>query len=115
MRRLIIEMGMGVDLHGRDYTKAACRAVEDALRHVSLPVLRLDGLHPEIRVTVGAARPEAVDRQAVAAMLPQAGASVSVVAGGLDVADPETGDTHVTASASVEVFLVPPSGWRLRP
>ena len=29
-------MGMGVDVHGWDYTKAARRAVSDALRHSSL-------------------------------------------------------------------------------
>ena len=31
MRRLILEMGMGNDLYGMDYTKASKRAVEDAL------------------------------------------------------------------------------------
>ncbi|GIS20806.1 MAG: hypothetical protein CM15mP120_27220 [Pseudomonadota bacterium] len=34
--RYLTEMGMGVDVHGGDYTKAACRAVSDALRHSSL-------------------------------------------------------------------------------
>ena len=36
LTRYLTEMGMGVDVHGRDYTKAACRAVSDALRHSSL-------------------------------------------------------------------------------
>jgi len=31
---------MGVDVHGRDSTKAACRAVSDAIRHSSLPLLQ---------------------------------------------------------------------------
>ena len=35
-QRIIIEMGMGNDLHGMDYTKAAARAIEDALRHSCL-------------------------------------------------------------------------------
>ena len=30
MKRLILEMGIGTDLYGGDYTKAACRAVRDA-------------------------------------------------------------------------------------
>ena len=34
--RCITEMGMGVDVHGRDATKAARRAVSDAIRHSSL-------------------------------------------------------------------------------
>ena len=37
-QRIIIEMGMGNDLHGMDYTKAALRAIEDAFRHSSLPL-----------------------------------------------------------------------------
>jgi uncharacterized protein (TIGR02058 family) len=35
----VLEFGMGVDLHGEDCTKAACRAVFDAVRHSSLPLL----------------------------------------------------------------------------
>ena len=46
----VLEFGMGVDLHGEDCTKAACRAVFDAVRHSSLPLLneireRLLALH----------------------------------------------------------------------
>ena len=33
-------MGMGVDVHGRDATKAARRAVSDAIRHSSLGFVR---------------------------------------------------------------------------
>ena len=29
---LVFEFGMGVDVHGGDGTKAACRAVSDAIR-----------------------------------------------------------------------------------
>ena len=36
-RRYVLEFGMGVDVHGNDSTKAACRAVSDAIRHSSLP------------------------------------------------------------------------------
>ncbi len=39
--RCITEMGMGVDVHGRDATKAAKRAVSDAIRHSSLGFVRL--------------------------------------------------------------------------
>ena len=34
-QRFIIEMGMGNDLHGQDYTKAAARAIEDAVLQMS--------------------------------------------------------------------------------
>ena len=41
--RCITEMGMGVDVHGRDATKAAKRAVSDAIRHSSLGFFRMIG------------------------------------------------------------------------
>ena len=56
MHRVIIEMGMGNDLHGMDYTKAARRAIEDALRHSSLPIFSVTDLTPDqmvVQVTVG--------------------------------------------------------------
>ena len=34
--RVILELGSGNDLHGSDYTKAALRAVQDALHHSAL-------------------------------------------------------------------------------
>ena len=40
MKRVILEMGMGNDLHGEDYTKAAERAIKDALHHSSLSFIR---------------------------------------------------------------------------
>ena len=53
MKRLILEMGMGNDLYGEDYTKAACRAVQDALHHSSLSLFSsLDIDHSEMRVNV---------------------------------------------------------------
>ncbi len=39
-KRIILEMGTGNDLHGGDYTKAAVRAVADALHHSSLTFIR---------------------------------------------------------------------------
>ena len=44
MKRIILEMGTGNDLYGADYTKAACRAVQDALHHSSLILFRSLGL-----------------------------------------------------------------------
>ena len=34
MKRLILEMGSGADLYGMDYTNAAVRAFNDAVRRV---------------------------------------------------------------------------------
>ncbi len=71
--RWVTEMGMGVDVHGHDYTKAARRAVSDALRHSSLNFFGAadktrDDMHVEVIVAV--ADPGAVDTDAVKAEVP---------------------------------------------
>lgn len=115
--RLIIEMGMGNDMYGQDYTKAAKRAIEDAIRHSSLPIFEATGLsHDEMRVqvTVGVQDPGALDCAALAAGLPRGRAEVRAVKGGLNVENPETGGVIVIAQAAVEAFLPRQTGWRLR-
>lgn len=53
LKRFILEMGTGNDLHGGDYTKAALRAVQDALHHSSLSMIRSLGLNSkEMQVEV---------------------------------------------------------------
>jgi hypothetical protein len=62
--RCITEMGMRVDVHGRDATKAAKRAVSDAIRHSSLGFVRMLGKTPHdmfVDVTIGVPNPDAVD------------------------------------------------------
>ncbi|MFG6497839.1 Lin0512 family protein [Sulfitobacter sp. 1A13191] len=114
-QRIIIEMGMGNDLHGMDYTKAAARAIEDALRHSSLPLFGALEVTPDqmrVQVTVAVQEPEKVDVDALVAKLPRGRAEVHAVKGGLNV---ETGqDTIVIAQASVEAFLPAQTGWRLK-
>ena len=107
-KRVILEMGSGNDLHGADYTKAAVRAVEDAIHHSSLTFIRTLGVDPramQVEVTIGVQRPEKVDAAAVKAVLPHGQISVNVVKGGLDVPGEEAGDVAVIASAAVAVRL----------
>jgi len=114
-QRLIIEMGMGNDLHGMDYTKACMRAIEDALRHSSLPIFGVTGMsHDQLRVqvTVAVQDPEKVDVDALVAKLPRGRAEVRAVLGGLNV--PSGEETIVVAQASVEAFLPAQTGWVLR-
>ena len=73
LKRIILEMGTGNDLHGSDYTKAALRAVQDALHHSSLSVVRSLKLDPnsiQVEVTIGVQQPDKVDAERVRASLP---------------------------------------------
>ncbi|MEO9824010.1 MAG: Lin0512 family protein [Paracoccaceae bacterium] len=110
MQRFIIEMGMGNDLHGRDYTKAAARAIEDAIRHSSIPLfgaLEIDHSEMQVEVTVGVQMPDQVDTNALIKGLPRGNVTVNAVQGGLDITNPDTGELTVIASAAVEAFLSP--------
>jgi len=116
-KRIILEMGTGNDLYGLDYTKAACRAVQDALHHSSIVLFKSLGYdHRDMRVqvTIGVQEPEKVDLAVVAAELPRGRAEVTAVHGGLNVHDAEQGTTHVIAAAAVEAFLpIDAADWRL--
>lgn len=104
--RCFTEMGMGVDVRGGDYTRAARRAVADAIRHSSINVFRLldrDADDMVVDVTVAVARPETVDTAAVAAELPHGTVSVRAVAGGLDIPGGDGAETIVVANAAVIV------------
>ncbi len=81
-------MGMGIDVHGGDYTKAAKRAVSDAIRHSSLNFFdALDKSPHDMIITaiVGAGSPEAIDKEAVAEAFPFGKVTVKPEKGGLDV------------------------------
>ena len=107
-KRVILEMGMGNDLHGGDYTKAALRAVQDAIHHSSLSMIRslgVDSKTMQVDVTIGVQKPDQVDAEAVKNSLPHGTVSVKVVKGGLDVPDETFDDIAVIASAAVEVRL----------
>ena len=108
LQRIILELGSGNDLHGGDYTKAALRAVEDALHHSSLSFLKALKIDPAtmlVEVTIGVQRPELVDAAKVKASLPHGQVTVKVVKGGLDVPGELGGDVAVIASAGISVRL----------
>src|SRR5437764_7474864 len=94
--RVILELGSGNDLHGSDYTKAALRAVQDALHHSSLSFIRsleIEKTKLDVEVTIGVQRPEQVDLEKVKCSLSVGNVTVSAVKGGLDVAEPENNDS----------------------
>ena len=116
LRKMVMELGMGTDIRGGDYTKAAIRAVENALRQNSLVVADAFGVAREqmkVNIIIGAAKPEAVDKDKVAAVLPYGSGSVEVRKGGMDTPkdDGSTGTTMVNAALLVYLDLEDGRDW----
>lgn len=107
-KRVVLEIGMGTDIRGADYTKAAVRALRDALWHNSLGVadaLGLDVDSMQVEVTVGVPQPGKVDKEAVLAVLPHGTGTVNVVEGGLELPNAKGTDSTVIAHAAAVVRL----------
>ncbi len=108
MKRMVIEFGMGTDIRGADYTKAAVRALRDALWHNSLSVAAAVGLPVDamvVEVVIGVPKPERVDTAQVLAVLPHGTGSVKVVEGGLEIMNDEGTASTVMANAAAIVHL----------
>ncbi len=101
----VLEFGMGVDVHGGDATKAACRAVSDAIRHSSLPLfqeVRERGGRMLVDVTVGVPDPASVNLDLVRRELPHGEVTVRSVTGGLRVPGADTLIACVAITVSVD-------------
>ncbi len=114
-KRMVLQIGMGTDIRGGEPTKAAVRALRDALWHNALTItyalgVPVDAMRVEVRI--GVPNPDAVDRDAVLAVLPHGTGTVEVVEGGLAI--PNEAGTGVTlvAHAAATVWLDLPEGPR---
>ncbi|HEX3521712.1 MAG TPA: Lin0512 family protein [Stellaceae bacterium] len=108
LKRMVLQIGMGTDIRGADYTKAAGRALRDALWHNALSVADAVGLpvdSMQVEVTIGVPRPDQVDKEAVLAVLPHGTGTVRVVEGGLEIPNDAGTNTTVMANAAVVVRL----------
>ena len=116
MRRFIVEVGMGVDQHGQDNTRAAEKAVQDAIHRSCLCGLReVAGLKSAndmlVEVLIGCPHPESVDKEQVLKALPVGRKKIQVQKGGLSgktVMVPEMGDKTddlIVANAIVTVYV----------
>ena len=106
--RYITEMGMGTDVHGRNYTQAAERAVFDAIHHSSLHFFAPLGKTADdmfIDLLIGVPEPDKVDADRVAAALPYGTVSVTVQKGGLEIPADDSKDAIVIANAGIIVRL----------
>lgn len=115
-KRLVIEMGMGVDQHGQEPTVAAARAVRNAIAHNALPgVWEVAGLSDAndmiVEVQVAVPYPEQVREAEVLAVLPFGRKSLKVESGGMVVqgrAIPQLNDKNddmFVAIAAVTVLI----------
>jgi len=115
-KRFIIELGTGVDVHGQDATKAASRAVKDAVSHSCLcgllEIVQLrDPDEMRVEVLVAVPEPEHVRADEVLTMIPFGRKELRVVQGGLQAPGvdlPELGDEPsdvIVANAAVTVWV----------
>ena len=107
-KRMVLQIGMGTDIRGADPTKAACRALRDALWHNSLSIADAVGLPTDamrVEVLIGVPHPEKVNRAQVLAVLPHGTGTVSVVEGGLEIANDAGTSSTVIANAAAVVRL----------
>ena len=115
-KRFIVELGTGADLHGMDDTKAACRAVRDAIGRSCLCGLvevlgrtRFEGVHVKVQIAIP--HPERLDEAKVLAEIPVGTPSLTATRGGM-LADgicvaefARDCDTIVVANAAVTVLV----------
>ena len=105
MKRMAVEIGMGTDIRGADYTKAAVRALRDALWHNSLNVADAVGLPTDsmvVEVLIGVPKPDLVDKAEVLKVLPHGTGTVKVFEGGLEIFnDAGTGSTVLAHAAAI--------------
>ena len=115
-KRFIVEIGTGIDIHGENVTKAACRAVKDAISRSCLcgllEILQLKNLE-DVMVDIQVASPnhEQVNLEQVMAEVPIGRKSAHAVEGGMTAQGlcvpqfaPDC-DQIVVANAAVTVFV----------
>ncbi len=108
LKRMVLEIGMGTDIRGTDYTKAAVRALRDALWHNSLTVTAALGVpidSMKVEVKIGVPKPDAVDTAQVLAVLPHGTGTCEVVEGGLEIPNAAGTGSTVMATAAAVVWL----------
>ena len=114
LKSMVMEFGSGVDIRGGDYTKAAVRALEAALRHNSITFAQVFWSSKKdamvVRIVIGVGKPEAVDMDAVAAVLPYGRAEISVVQGGMEIERADAPGATIMANAALTVLLDLPEG-----
>jgi uncharacterized protein (TIGR02058 family) len=115
LKRFVVEFGTGADLHGGDVTKAAQKAIKDAVSHSCLAgLIDIHGISDpnqmHIELKVACPYPERINRDEVAKAVPFGSVNLEVVSGGISVKGlylPQLGDgdSIVVAIAALTVYI----------
>ena len=108
MKRLILEMGSGADLYGMDYTKAAIRAFNDAIRHSSITLfssLDIDHTEMDVKITIGVQEPDKINLDELCAQVPRGNPNVIATFGGQNIASRSDGYFSVVATCAIEAYV----------
>ncbi len=118
-RKYLMENGTGVDLHGKDETKAAQKAVKDAISHssmIGLGSLFKIGSFKELEealmvdVTIATPNPDKVDGEAVLSVLPEGARRINIIKGGMiwppENISPDAKSHEVVIANAVIIVLV---------
>lgn len=115
LKRFIVEIGTGADLHGGDVTKAAQKAIKDAVSHSCLcGLFDITGIKDpnqmHIHVKIACPNPEKLDQEEVLRAVPFGSAQIEAVPGGISVRGLDLpalgqGDTIVVAVAALTVYV----------
>ncbi|MBC8462876.1 Lin0512 family protein [Candidatus Bathyarchaeota archaeon] len=118
-RKYLLENGTGVDLHGKDETKAAQKAVKDAISHSSMiglgVLFKIDSFAEledalMVDVTIAAPNPDSVDGEAVLGVLPEGKRRINIIKGGMmwpaeDTKEDTKSHTVVMVNAIIIVLI----------
>ncbi|MEL7647905.1 MAG: Lin0512 family protein [Sedimentibacter sp.] len=114
LKRYVVEIGVGTDMHGGDLTKAAVKAVKDATSRSCLcgieDVLGKSPLGMHVHVKIGCSNPEKIDKETVLKAVPVGTGEIEVVQGGLGVRGLEVpafgdGNTIEVVVAALTVYI----------
>ncbi len=117
-KRFVVEIGTGIDIHGENETKAACRAVKDAVSRSCLcglvEILELKNLEDVfVDILVASPNPDQVDLEQVMAEVPIGRKAARAVEGGMMAQGlcvpqfaPEC-DQILVANAAITVYIEP--------
>ncbi|MHA1651961.1 MAG: Lin0512 family protein [Candidatus Helarchaeota archaeon] len=116
LKKFVIQIGMGVDQHGQDVTKAAQKAIKDAISNNCLvgltEICNLQDLNDfYVHVLVAVPYPDQINEKRLMKAIPFGNKEIEVIKGGMAVPGlqiPELGDKSnemIVATVAVTVLL----------